>query len=278
MGIPLQFREIGHGRPLVIQGSAWGPSSDYLRLTLAPLLAKDHRVITFDPRNVGEGRRVDDADAQATGNLVADLEHLRRQLDLDRFVLAGHSHGGFVAMGYAVRHAEFLDGLLLLNTRLRESDRDRFTEQVLQQFADDPRRREAVSLFRESGGRPRGVDTAADLARHMRTLMPAYFFDLDAMRRFARATREARAPSTAALARLPEDPETWVEEGLPAIDVPALVVTGRYDVATTPRDARRIHALLPGSRMEIFERSGHHPWVEEPERFTALVREFLADL
>jgi hypothetical protein len=30
--------------------------------------------------------------------------------------------------------------------------------------------------------------------------------------------------------------------------------------------------------VEIFERSGHHPWAEEPQRFTAVVLDFLANL
>jgi pimeloyl-ACP methyl ester carboxylesterase len=274
----LRPRETGSGRPLVIQGPAWGPSSDYLRLTLAPLLQRDHRVITFDPRNVGEGPRADCDDAQATEHLVADLETLRRQLSLERFVLAGHSHGGFIAMGYAVRHGEFLDALLLFNTRLGESGRDDAAERVLQRFAADPRRREAVELFRATGGRPDGVDSNAELARQIRVLMPAYFYDLGAMRELARAARSSRAPSAEALARMPERAESWVQKGLATVDVPTLVITGRYDIATTPADARRIHSLLPRSRLEVLERSGHHPWMEEPERFTALVGDFLAAL
>jgi len=69
-----------------------------------------------------------------------------------------------------------------------------------------------------------------------------------------------------------------VEQGLPAVDVPALVVSGRYDVATTTADARHIVDLLPGARGEIFQRSGHHPWAEEPERFAALVHAFLEEI
>jgi pimeloyl-ACP methyl ester carboxylesterase len=56
------------------------------------------------------------------------------------------------------------------------------------------------------------------------------------------------------------------------------VLTGRYEVATTPAHARRIHELPPGGWLEIFERSGHHPWVEEPGPFTRWIDEFLADL
>jgi proline iminopeptidase len=275
VGVQLRPQVTGEGRPLVIQGPGWGPTSDYLRVTLAPLF-RGWQVVTYDPRNVADAARVADADAQAVEHLVADLESVRRRLDVQRFVLAGHSHGGFVAMAYAVRHPGRLDGLLLLNTRVRDGHRDEDVEKVLRDFERDPARREAVALFRATSGRLRDATSDAELARQMRKLMPVYFHDLDAMRGFARALRDARPPSSAALARVPDHLEPWVERGLPGVGVPALVLTGRYDVAATPADARHLHGLLSASRLEIFEHSGHHPWVEEPERFTAVTRDFLS--
>jgi len=133
-------------------------------------------------------------------------------------------------------------------------------------------------LFRATGRRPRGATDDVALARQMRRLMPAYFFDLDAMRRFGKLVRDAGSPSAAALQRVPEDFEPWVEQGLPTVDVPALVLTGRFDIATTPAEARHIVDLLPRARLEILERSGHHPWAEEPERFVALLQAFLGEL
>ena len=69
----LHTQIMGSGYPIVIQAPAWGPSSDYLRLTLAPLL-ENFQVITFDPRNVGRSQIVEENDAQATEKLVDDLE------------------------------------------------------------------------------------------------------------------------------------------------------------------------------------------------------------
>jgi pimeloyl-ACP methyl ester carboxylesterase len=31
--------------------------------------------------------------------------------------------------------------------------------------------------------------------------------------------------------------------------------------------SEHLHAKIPSSRLEMFERSGHFPWIEEPERF-----------
>ena len=65
-----------------------------------------------------------------------------------------------------------------------------------------------------------------------------------------------------------------ITDRLGEIDVPTLLVSGRYDEAT-PRIVEEIHSRVAGSRWELFEESSHMPHVEEPERFLAVVGAFL---
>ena len=62
---------------------------------------------------------------------------------------------------------------------------------------------------------------------------------------------------------------------LPALRMPTLVLTGRYDINVAPSTAWKIHRAIPGSRWEVFENSGHLPYFEEPERFVRVVGDFL---
>ena len=50
---------------------------------------------------------------------------------------------------------------------------------------------------------------------------------------------------------------------------------GRHDPQTPWRDNPAIAALTAG-RLEVFERSGHYPFVEEPDRFAAVVAAFVS--
>jgi proline iminopeptidase len=43
------------------------------------------------------------------------------------------------------------------------------------------------------------------------------------------------------------------------------------------KDAERLEDLIPDSRREVFERTGHVAMLERPERFNRLLREFLAE-
>jgi 3-oxoadipate enol-lactonase len=65
---------------------------------------------------------------------------------------------------------------------------------------------------------------------------------------------------------------------LATINVPVLIVTGDQDVATPPREARAMHAAIPGSRLEVIHDAGHLSNLERPAAFTTVVREFLGSL
>lgn len=58
------------------------------------------------------------------------------------------------------------------------------------------------------------------------------------------------------------------------LTTPTLFICGRYDVCT-PEETARYHHLVAGSEMVVLEQSSHSPYVEEPERFLQVVRDFL---
>lgn len=62
---------------------------------------------------------------------------------------------------------------------------------------------------------------------------------------------------------------------LKGLEPPALVVVGRHDVICGPRWAFELDELIPDSQLLVLESSGHMGHVEEPEVFTAAVRDFV---
>jgi L-proline amide hydrolase len=65
-----------------------------------------------------------------------------------------------------------------------------------------------------------------------------------------------------------------VRHRLHEISVPTLVTSGRYDECT-PALAEEAQRGIPGAERVLFEESSHSAYVEEPERFRAVVRDFL---
>jgi L-proline amide hydrolase len=65
-----------------------------------------------------------------------------------------------------------------------------------------------------------------------------------------------------------------ITDRLGEIEVPVLLVSGEHD-EVRPHLTAEMHELLRDGERVVFEDSSHMPHVEEPERFLAVVEEFL---
>jgi proline iminopeptidase len=66
-----------------------------------------------------------------------------------------------------------------------------------------------------------------------------------------------------------------VNDQLPAVTAPTLVTVGRRDWVTPVSSSETIASLMPNAELVVFERSGHSPQFDEPDRFQAVIREFV---
>src|SRR4051812_10335572 len=112
--ISIAYREIGHGRPLVlIQGS--GAAMDVWDPLMIATLAQHHRVIEFDNRGVGFS--IDDPSQPMTiDRLADDTAGVIRALRLGRPDVLGWSLGGFIAEDLATRHPQLVRRLVLVSS------------------------------------------------------------------------------------------------------------------------------------------------------------------
>jgi len=69
-----------------------------------------------------------------------------------------------------------------------------------------------------------------------------------------------------------------VTDRLARINLPTLVMHGRYDVSNPLSWGKLIHEGIPGSEFVVFENSGHIIQNEEPEKFRETVRSFIRRL
>jgi pimeloyl-ACP methyl ester carboxylesterase len=58
-------------------------------------------------------------------------------------------------------------------------------------------------------------------------------------------------------------------------ETPTLIVWGDADPIIPVEHARAAHTAIPGSQLEVFEGVGHYPHCEAPERFVAVLTEFI---
>lgn len=258
-GVRTNYHDTGSGSPVVlIHGSGPGVSAwANWRLTL-PHLSERFRVVAPDVLGFGYtdrpvGQRYD---------LDTWTEHLVGFIDalgLDRVSLVGNSFGGALALSLATRHPARVDRLVLMGS--------------------------AGTSFELTPGLDAvwGFEPSLEA---MRGLLDGFAYDRSvvgdelARARLKAATRPGvqeayramfPAPRQGALDRLATD--TDLVRGLRN---PTLVVHGRDDRVIPLSSSLRLHELIVGSRLEVFDRCGHWVQIEHAEEFNRLVTTFLA--
>ena len=60
------------------------------------------------------------------------------------------------------------------------------------------------------------------------------------------------------------------------VEAPTLIIAGRFDRVSMPKYTLRLKAYMPQAEFVMFERSGHYPFIEEPQKHFRLLRRFLS--
>ncbi|WP_422059023.1 alpha/beta fold hydrolase [Sphingopyxis sp.] len=174
----------------------------------------------------------------------------------DRFALAGHSMGGYVALAVAARAADRLTGLALLSTSARaDSDEQRAG------------RRRVMADARIDYPAVAGTLARASLARDSRA-DPALLDEVRAMLLRCDADRFIEQ-QTAALERPDQRGD------LSAIAVPVLVLTGAEDRIVAPERSIELAEAIRGATLAVVDRCGHMPQLEAAEATRAALAAWL---
>jgi proline iminopeptidase len=272
----LYWRIVGEGPPVVVLHG--GPEFDHTYL-LPELdrLSDSARLVYYDQR--GRGRSSGEPGEVGIESEIADLDRVRRELRFDTIAVLGHSWGGVLAMEYAVRHPERVSHLILANTApAAAADVERFREHLARLRSPDDVERMA-EIRRSAPYRAGELGAEAEFDRiHFRVAVrDPQLVEGIVPRLLTHVTPERVLAARAIETRLVDD--TWGVPGydlvpkLAELNVPTLVVHGRYDFI--PVDlAARIADALPRGRLVVLD-CGHFAYLEEPDAFAHVVVDFL---
>ncbi len=226
--------------------------------------ATDHTVVRYDARGFGRSTLPPEP-----FNHAADLHALLGFLGIERAVVMGCSNGGAASIDFALQHPDMAAGLILVGS--------------------------AMAGYEPSGGVPpeliamrQEVDEAfgrGDIA-HAVELMLRVFTDGAGRRpeQVNQAVRErTRAITTALFSRPPvagAEAQPYIADAtarLGDLRAPVLAVVGTEDNPLIHEVATLLVERAPNVRHELIPDAGHHPNMEHPEQFNALVRTFLRE-
>ncbi len=227
---------------------------------------------------------------------IADVEAVRQHLELEAVAIFGHSHDGALALEYASAHPEAVSRVIWVAGLC---DQQRSIRLGLEMLADQAATDDEKQLYLGLAGQERF--DALDLAAHLRAreLGPSCPEAETCRRLFTRAG--AAVDASAYMARLfelapPQMPppdamaaaaltpdvrgKSLVEyrslDAAPTLEnIPFLMVQGDADLTVHPDTARALADALAQADYVVFEDSGHMPFLEDADRFAALVQRFL---
>ena len=128
----------GQGDPLIIIPG--GPGSAHKSYRRFDSLAHSSTLIYFDAFGRGKSDTARELSEYSLERDIDDIEGLRKSLSLDMVNVLGHSYGGLVAQGYALKYPKHLKHLVLANT---------FHSYLMWQENDDNSNREIKTNYPE---------------------------------------------------------------------------------------------------------------------------------
>lgn len=268
-GHRITYREAGDpGLPVLLlvhgitsSSATWDP--------VIPALAEHAHVIA--PDLLGHGESDKPRADYSLGALASGLRDLLERLGHDRVSVVGHSLGGGVAMQFAYQFYEHCDRMVLVSSgglgrevsiALRAATLPG-AELVLPVIANRHVRDAGVAVGRMLGRLPfRLRPSALEAARGYASLA-----DSPTRLAFVQTLRSVVGPGGQ---RVSGNDRLYLGEGRPT-----LIVWGALDTVIPVSHAYAAHTAIPGSRLEIFEQSGHFPHQDEPVRFARVLSDFL---
>jgi pimeloyl-ACP methyl ester carboxylesterase len=259
----VNYAEIGEGEPILFIHGIAGCWRNFLENL--PYFGRNYRAIALDLPGFGDSPMPSWEITMANyGRLIHDF---CERLGIDRVAaLVGNSMGGFIATEAVIQDPDRFDRLVLISAAGVS-----FAEWQGRPLGAAARIfKAAVPMMsgerRSYWTRPRGRKLAfGRIFRNPNRLRPELLAEQ------VRPGLQAPAFSDALTAIWGYD----TRERLPEIEIPTLITWGLNDQIVPLEGALGYHRLIPKSRLELFERTGHLPQLERPARWNPLVEGFI---
>jgi 3-oxoadipate enol-lactonase len=237
---------------------AFPVSAEMWEPQLAPLAESGYRVVApyvygFDSSPSRPGWSMED--------YARDLARLVEALGWSSTTVVGLSMGGYQALAFYRLYPELVDSLVLCDTRANAdtpqafSVRQEFRKAVMEKGAEEAAARMVPNFFAKES-----YASNQSLVEKTRESI-------------VRQAPEEISEAMRAIAERKDSTELLTE-----IACPTLIINGMEDIVTTTEVAAEMHALIPGSKLELIPEAGHLSNLDQPAMFNGILLEHLRGL
>jgi pimeloyl-ACP methyl ester carboxylesterase len=222
-------------------------ASSHMFSTTVPALATDHTVIVWDMPGHGRSEAPDDPSQYSVASFVDAMLRLVDDAGAEQAVFLGHSLGGYLSLEVVEAHPHRAAGLVLVDTGpgYRNDEARAGWNKMANRYADD-------LAAKGLQGLPGGDELSSSEHSSATGLV--------------HAARNVLAQQ-----------DSHVIDGLPAIEVPTLVVVGDRDEPFL-KGSHYMAGKIPHATIAVIQGSGHAPPVTHSDEFNTVLRTYLERL
>lgn len=274
-GVNIHYTVFGEGSPILIINGGPGFSSEGFVPLAKKISDQGYQTILFDQRGTGKSSMEKMDSSTITMDLmVADIEAIRKKMNIDEWVVLGHSFGGIMANYYTTQHPSHVKAIIAsssggVDLALLGDAQSNLYSKLTQTEID--------SMQYWSAQRRNGDNSAYAQQQFAKYMAPAYVYN----RKFIPVVAERLTQGNMTLNRLVWNDLIRIEYDckpeLRSFKKPVLIIQGKNDIISEDLASTADH-VFSNSRVVLLDSCGHYGWLDQPDDYFGNIYGFLEDV
>lgn len=268
----IYYQTFGSGTPVLIINGGPGLDSAGFEAMAKTIAAQGYQTILFDQRGTGHSKLNSiNADTIQLALMVQDIEQLRQQLQINKWVVLGHSFGGMLGAAYAAKYPNHIEKLIFSSSGgLDLQFREQIAERLLNNLSlQEQIRMQMYQLRQRSGDDSESTrDTLAQLRAR------AYVVDKSKAPLIAARLKVVNMTINSLVFADLEKNHFDLKAQFKQFAAPVLVLQGENDIIST-ETAQTIAGSFSKAELVLLPQCAHYGWLDQPDLYYSAVFRFL---
>lgn len=268
----IYYQTFGSGTPVLIINGGPGLDSAGFEAVAKTIAAQGYQTILFDQRGTGHSRLASiNAETIQLALMVQDIEQLRQQLHIEKWVVLGHSFGGMLGAAYAAKYPQYISKLIFSSSGgLDLQFRDQIAERLLNNLSLQEQIRLQMYQLRQRSGDD--SDSTRDTLAQLRAR--AYVVDKSKAPLIAARLKVVNLTINQLVFADLEKNHFDLKAQFKQFSAPVLVLQGENDIIST-ETAQTIAGSFAKAELVLLPQCAHYGWLDQPNLYYSAVFRFL---
>ncbi len=268
----IYYQTFGSGTPVLIINGGPGLDSAGFEAVAKTIAAQGYQTILFDQRGTGHSKLASiNAETIQLALMVQDIEQLRQQLHIEKWVVLGHSFGGMLGAAYAAKYPQYISKLIFSSSGgLDLQFRDQIAERLLNNLSLQEQIRLQMYQLRQRSGDD--SDSTLDTLAQLRAR--AYVVDKSKAPLIAARLKVVNLTINQLVFADLEKNHFDLKTQFKQFGAPVLVLQGENDIIST-ETAQTIAGSFSNAELVLLPQCAHYGWLDQPDLYYSSVFRFL---